>query len=73
VKKLLFVHSFLSQELEKVMNKLRELDEKWHSSQTELEKLRSKNAMLETEKKSAENKVRNRYSHALALAISYLP
>ena len=40
------------------MNKLRELDEKWHSSQTELEKLKSKNATLETERKSTENKVR---------------
>ena len=40
------------------MNKLRELDEKWHSSQTELEKFKSKNATLETERKSTENKVR---------------
>lgn len=42
------------------MNKLRELDEKWHSSQTEIEKHKSKNAKLETEKKSAESKVRNK-------------
>ena len=45
------------------MNKVWELDEKWHSSQTELEKQKSKNAKLETEKKSAENKVRNIYRH----------
>ena len=47
-----------SQELEKAMNKLRELDEKWHSSQTELEKVKSTNATLETERRSVEKKVR---------------
>ena len=47
-----------TQELEKVMNELRELDEKWHSSQTELEKVKSTNANLETERRSVENKVR---------------
>ena len=45
------------------MNKVRELDEKWHSAQTDLEKEKRKNAKLETDleqKKSTQSKVRNK-------------
>ena len=42
------------------MNKLRELDEKWHNSQIELEKEKTKNSKLESEKNSAQSKARNK-------------